>query len=100
MYTTLAIYLTLLFKLGGVNNPEGNHLLKIEGIKDIQGNIAIMVFNSEVGFPKDESKAILKKVLPVNKKQMTIPLGNLPSGDYAISVIQDCLLYTSPSPRD
>jgi len=74
---------------GEFNDLEEFRYLKIEGIKDIQGNIAIMVFNSEEGFPKDELKAMLKKVIPVNKKQMTIPLGNLPPGDYAISVIQD-----------
>ena len=32
--------------------------------------------------------------------QYLIYLGNISQGDFGISYTQDCLLYTSPSPRD
>ena len=86
-----SLILTVLFALffKPSEHLDNQKFLQIEGIKEIQGNIAIMVFNDRDGFPKDESKAYLKKVIPVNKSQMKIALGDLPTGEYAISVIQD-----------
>lgn len=63
--------------------------VKIKEIKEVQGNIGLLVFNQADGFPDDPTKAYLEKEIKVTSKQMTIDLQDLPLGDYAIAVVHD-----------
>ncbi len=63
--------------------------VKIKEIKEVQGNIGLLVFNQADGFPDDPSKAFLEKEIKVTGKQMIIDLYDLPVGDYAIAVVHD-----------
>lgn len=68
---------------------KGSISIDVEGIKEVKGEIGILVFNQAKGFPSDEKKAILKKVVQVNSKRMNIELDPLPYGKYAISIVHD-----------
>ena len=63
--------------------------LNVEGIKSIEGKIAILVFNEANGFPENNENAVMKLVVDVTSSEMTIPLGKLPYGNYAIAIIHD-----------
>lgn len=63
--------------------------LRIEGIKSIEGNLGILVFNSELGFPMNADKAILNLKIKVESKTMEIDLGELPPGSYAFAILHD-----------
>ena len=82
----LSSYLVL-----GFNNsePRIDLVLKVEGIKTIEGKISISVFNSEAGFPEESNRAILKREIEVSSTEMLVNLGKLVPGNYAIALIQD-----------
>jgi uncharacterized protein (DUF2141 family) len=63
--------------------------VKINDIKEVQGNLGLLVFNQADGFPDDVSKAFLEKEVKVTGKQMIIDLNELPIGNYAIAVVHD-----------
>ena len=72
-----------------VESPKSAVVLKVEGIEKIEGNIEVLVFSKEDGFPEAADKAIMKAQISVTKANMEISLGALPYGQYAIALIQD-----------
>ena len=55
-----------------------------------EGVIAILVFNTEKGFPDEPEKAFMKARFPVAAEGTTVcAVTNLPYGTYAVSVLHD-----------
>jgi len=74
----------------GENNKEESILyLEVEGIERVEGNIGVLVFKNEEGFPKKAEKAVLELEVKVTSTRMKIELKDLPFGDYAFCIIQD-----------
>lgn len=65
--------------------------LKVEGIRDTEGRVAIAVFNSESGFPDDETKAIRRVYIPLQQtgQNATTTIKDLAPGNYAIALFHD-----------
>lgn len=63
----------------------------IVGAKDSNGQIAIALFNGELGFPGDKTKASRTLQVKIDPKTMSaqIAIDDLPRGVYAISVFHD-----------
>jgi uncharacterized protein (DUF2141 family) len=80
-----------LLGLLGFSYPSENHKLSIqvEGILEIKGNLGILLFNSEDGYPEKGVKALKSYTIKVESNTMTIDLGNFPSGTYAVTLMQD-----------
>ena len=91
MRQLLSIFIVILLCSFSVVNEEGENTLylEVEGIKKLEGNIGILVFSSQEGFPKKAENAVLELEVKVTSKKMKIPLNGLAYGDYAFSVIQD-----------
>lgn len=70
-------------------NPKGTLLLQVEGIKEIKGNLGILVFNKSDGFPDQAEKAIISKEVTVTASSMLLEFNDLPFGEYAIAMIHD-----------
>lgn len=68
---------------------KGELFVQIEGIERIEGNIGVLVFNRDAGFPEQSENAILNLEVKVTSKEMKIKLGELPYGQYAIALIHD-----------
>lgn len=62
----------------------------VEGVNEKDGNIGMLVFNSDKGWP-DDRKAALKDIAVPAKPSTTntIEVPNLPAGTYAVAVIHD-----------
>lgn len=77
--------------LSSVTNKtsKGTLVVKVEGIKKVEGKIGLLVFTSSAGFPDKKDEAILSKEVQVNKPQLSISLPELPYGNYAIAVVHD-----------
>lgn len=73
----------------GKKEKKGNLLICVEGIKKMEGNVGILVFNKKEGFPDNEKHAIINKKVKVDSLQMNISLENLPYGEYAIALVHD-----------
>ena len=80
----------MLSVLGFTEGKEKGELsIKVEGIKTIDGNIGILLFNQAEGFPDLADKAIINTKVKVTAKEMSIKLGELPFGKYAIAIVHD-----------
>ncbi|MEQ8907859.1 MAG: DUF2141 domain-containing protein [Vicingaceae bacterium] len=71
------------------NASKGTLIVKVEGIKKVEGNVGVLVFNKSQGFPDDKTQAILSKEVKVLRKSLSISLPKLPYGDYAIALVHD-----------
>ena len=64
-------------------------VVKVDGLKKVQGNIGVMLFNQAEGFPDNEDNAFASKVIQVKNSSPTIVFDDLPPGRYAVSLIHD-----------
>jgi len=74
---------------GEEEQNKGTICLQIEGIQSANGNIGILVFNREHGFPQDKQQALIHRKVQVVGTKMQIDLNGLPYGKYAIAVVHD-----------
>ena len=68
---------------------QNNLKIKIIGIKKIQGQLCLILFNSKQGFPNNDNYAIETCFIEVTETQATINFSNLESGNYAVAVFHD-----------
>lgn len=70
---------------------SGGYTLKVyvEGVNQQDGNIGVIVFNNEKGWPEDLSAALRDVVVPAHSGTVLVTVPNLPAGDYAVSVGHD-----------
>jgi uncharacterized protein (DUF2141 family) len=68
---------------------KGDLIVSIKNLKSTKGQIGILIFNKEAGFPSQRSKAIHEILLPIKGKDMAYTFKDLPYGKYAISVMHD-----------
>ena len=62
----------------------------VEGVNDKDGNIGMLVFNSDKGWPDDRQAAFKDIAVPAKPGTTnTIEVPNLPAGEYAVAVIHD-----------
>tara|TARA_R110000868_G_scaffold274251_1_gene533476 strand:+ start:266 stop:697 length:432 start_codon:yes stop_codon:yes gene_type:complete len=81
----------VVFALFGFSTPTEKHTLsiKVEGITEIRGNLGILLFNSEDGYPETGTKALRSYTIKVESESMIIELGEFPAGEYAVTLMQD-----------
>jgi uncharacterized protein (DUF2141 family) len=60
----------------------------VDNIKEIKGSLYISAYNQKESFDANENYLSRKKI-SVDKNTLTINLGELPAGDYAIKCYQD-----------
>ena len=62
----------------------------VEGVNEKDGNIGMLVFNSDKGWPDDRKAAFRDIAVPAKPGTTnTIEVPNLPAGQYAVAVIHD-----------
>ena len=86
---TLLLLISLFFSLNSVPVKEGELIIHIEGINKVEGNIGVLIFNKDDGFPTEAEKAIVELEVKVTSKEMKLNIDKLPFGDYAISLVHD-----------
>lgn len=62
--------------------------LNVTNIKEVKGNINFALFKSTDGFP-DSDRYFIAKSIPVEAKEFSFVIKNVPADIYAISVYQD-----------
>jgi uncharacterized protein (DUF2141 family) len=61
----------------------------ITDFKNDKGTVVVMLYNSVEGFPQSAGKALKVMTLPIVNKQSHADFGDLPFGEYAVSVYHD-----------
>ncbi|NRB08472.1 MAG: DUF2141 domain-containing protein [Richelia sp.] len=66
-----------------------NLSIKIDGIKNLKGQVCFSIFSSSRGFPANEKNAIKSGCVKAVDKTVKANLGELKPGSYAVAVIHD-----------
>jgi uncharacterized protein (DUF2141 family) len=61
----------------------------VEGIDGSVGNLGVLVFNNDKGWPEDRSVAFKDIAVPAEQGTQTLKVPNLPPGNYAVALIHD-----------
>lgn len=61
----------------------------VEGMDSNVGNLGVLVFNNEKGWPEDRTAAYKDISVPAEKGTQTMKIPDLPPGKYAVALIHD-----------
>jgi len=75
--------------LAAPDTETGSLTVEIPEIKEQKGNIAILLFSSEEGFPNDYEKAVFSKSFDEYSNSISHTFEGVPFGTYAITIAQD-----------
>jgi uncharacterized protein (DUF2141 family) len=77
----------------GTRSIKGVPISRVEvvvtGIRSGRGRLLVALFNSPQGFPHESRKAFLTVVSDIQSADTKVVLGDVPYGEYAISVLHD-----------
>jgi hypothetical protein len=83
----LAVYLSVLASLLSAAAPAGYRLtVDVENVRNAQGVVGVLVFNSAQGWPEKFSAALRAEATAAHKGTVEITVPDLPAGDYKESV--------------
>ncbi len=60
----------------------------VDNIKEVQGSLYVSLYNKEASFDSNEN-AVKRQKVSVDKTTMSVNLGDLPAGEYAVKAYQD-----------
>jgi Uncharacterized protein conserved in bacteria (DUF2141) len=81
----LAIYLSVLAALLSGAAPAGYRLtVEVENVRNAQGVVGVLVFNTAQGWPEKFSAALRAEARAAHTGVVEITLPDLPAGDYAV----------------
>jgi uncharacterized protein (DUF2141 family) len=67
----------------------GNLTVKVDNLRDRQGQVCFNLFKTSDGFPSDRQKAVKTDCIKISDQPLEIKLNSLPYGNYAISLYHD-----------
>ena len=85
----LAICLLGGFSQAGKANDFYTLTVFVQGVRNFEGVIGVLVFDSARGWPEDTSAALLRAAVPAQEGSTTVLIPNVPSGDYGVVVLHD-----------
>ncbi len=65
--------------------------VRVDGIKDLKGEIGVALWNSELGYPTHLEHAYEAEWIPVKGGETAVAaiFASMPAGEYAVSVVHD-----------
>ena len=85
MILLILIYTLNIFSFSQIE-PNGTLKVKIEGVQEIKGSIAVALYSSEKDFLKKDFRNIH---YPIGNDEIVIEFKNLPAGTYGIGIFHD-----------
>jgi uncharacterized protein (DUF2141 family) len=68
---------------------RGNIVIEINGLKNSDGQVGILLFSREEGFPMDHTRAVKWMFAGINRNMCRVTLEHIPYGLYGVSVFHD-----------
>lgn len=84
----VVVVVTTFFAIPFKNLAQGTLIVQVENIKESKGKIMVAIYNQSNGF-REAEKAFKRLMQDANGSVVTITVGNLPAGEYAIAVFHD-----------
>lgn len=86
----MQLILAILWVAEFVSQPVSSTLtVKIQGFRNMKGQVGILVFPGKEGFPSDRNKAVRQVLIPLNGSVIVQNFSDLPQGNYAVTVMHD-----------
>jgi len=85
----LPIALCLIYSISLFSESAVNLTVYVEGVNRTAGNIGVLVFRNDKGWPEDNDAAIRRIVVPAHPGTVVVQVPGLPPGDYAVAVGHD-----------
>lgn len=93
MILALVAIVTMSFKTNSkassIEENSGSIKVNINGIENQKGQIVVMLFNTEDGFPKEVNKAYKKGYVKKFSETASYTFENVPHGTYAVVIFHD-----------
>ena len=70
-------------------DDRGAIVVEISGFKNSDGQVGVLLFSREEGFPMDHTLAVKKIFAGIDRNVCRVTLENIPYGFYAVSVFHD-----------
>jgi len=67
----------------------GNLNIEVVGLKNTKGQLGILLFEQDEGFPSENEKALKQVMMPISQDRVTYTFEELPFGNYAVAVMHD-----------
>jgi uncharacterized protein (DUF2141 family) len=86
-----ALVISAVISLSAQNNATNCCTLTIvvEGMDSAVGNLGVLVFNNNKGWPEDRAVALKDIAVPAVQGTQILKVPNLPPGNYAVALIHD-----------
>ncbi|MEM6995575.1 MAG: DUF2141 domain-containing protein [Myxococcota bacterium] len=68
---------------------RGDVIVKVEKLKNVDGQLLVMVFDSAAGFPTKPDNAMRVLEMKIKSTNPTVRVPDLPPGTYAVVVVHD-----------
>jgi len=92
MLSLLALCLLSLLSFAQAGNVKIPRLeVRVEGIKDVKGEMGVALWNSKLGYPPHLEHAYEAEWIPVKGGETVVGavFNTIPAGEYAVSVVRD-----------
>lgn len=95
MKIQLILYLLSVLHATGFPNRDiqvvdrGRIEVSISGLKNNHGQVGILLFDRQEGFPATREKAVREILLPIQNGNLRHTFTDVPFGEYAVSVMHD-----------
>jgi uncharacterized protein (DUF2141 family) len=63
--------------------------ISVEGVRNAEGVVGVLVFNSPQGWPENVDAAVRAKAVPARAVVTTLAIDDIPRGTYAVVVLHD-----------
>lgn len=83
------IIFSIFLSISGNAQNTGDLYIEVQDLRNFEGNLSIVLFNQEDGFPEDASKALNWKTIDLNREKPAFIFSDLPAGTYAFSILHD-----------
>ncbi len=77
------------FNILSNQSESGNLHIEVTGLKNLKGQVGILIFDNEDGFPMDHGKSIKNVLVPIGGDMVKYTFENIPFGEYAVAVMHD-----------
>lgn len=88
-YKQLLPLLCVLCGMLNVLSAQNQLKITITDVRTVKGQILFSLYKQERGYPDDPDLAFSRGAIPVNAKQITHVITDLPPGNYALSLVHD-----------
>ena len=92
MYKTYFLLLVSLFAFQSLCSQSADLsklTIEVQGLRNTEGVLSIIIFNSPEGFPEDVEKAFRWKRIEIRSETEHFHFENVPEGTYAFAILHD-----------